>query len=107
MFDLGIQELIVIFIVALLVFGPKRLPEIGYMLGKTMNEIRKAFQSAKSEMEKEIKEVKETVDEVKKDIKDPIELKEEFFKELPNLSDLRIDKHIENIAKKEIEKKEP
>ncbi|MEN2986607.1 MAG: twin-arginine translocase TatA/TatE family subunit, partial [Thermodesulfovibrionaceae bacterium] len=34
MFDLGFQELVVIFIVALLVFGPKKLPELGYALGK-------------------------------------------------------------------------
>ncbi len=106
MFDLGMQELIVIFIVALLVFGPKKLPELGYALGKTMNEIKKAFQSAKSEMEKEINEVKETVEEAKKDIKNPLELKDELFKDVPSLSDLRIDKHIENIARKEIEKKE-
>lgn len=106
MFDLGFQELIVIFIVALLVFGPKRLPELGYTLGKTMNEIKKAFQGAKSEMEKELEEVKETVEEAKKDIKDPLQLKEELFKDLPSISDLRIDKHIENIARKEIEKKE-
>lgn len=103
MFDLGFQELIVIFIVALLVFGPKKLPELGYSLGKTMNEIKKAFQSAKSEMEKEIHEVKETVDDVKQDIKDPLDLKNELFKDMPSLSDLRIDKHIENIAKKEFE----
>ncbi|MEJ5227895.1 Sec-independent protein translocase protein TatB [Thermodesulfovibrio sp.] len=106
MFDLGIQELIVIFIVALLVFGPKRLPELGYTLGKTMNEIKKAFQSAKSEMEKEIDEVKEKVDEAKKDIKNPLELKNELFKDMPSLEDLRIDKHIEKVAKREIEKKE-
>ncbi|MDI1471588.1 MAG: Sec-independent protein translocase protein TatB [Thermodesulfovibrio sp.] len=106
MFDLGIQELIVIFIVALLVFGPKRLPELGYSLGKALNEVKKAFQSAKTEMEKEIEEVKETVEEAKKDIKDPLQLKDELFKDMPNLSDLRIDKHIENIAKREIEKKE-
>ncbi|GAB5046150.1 Sec-independent protein translocase protein TatB [Thermodesulfovibrio sp. TK110] len=106
MFDLGFQELIVIFIVALLVFGPKRLPELGYTLGKTINEIKKAFQGAKSEMEKELQEVKETVEEAKKEIKDPLQLKEELFKDLPSISDLRIDKHIENIARKEIEKKE-
>lgn len=103
MFDLGLQELIVIFIVALLVFGPKKLPELGYALGRTMNEIKKAFQSAKSEMEKEIDEV---VDNVKEDIKDPLQLKDELFKDIPTISDLRVDKQIENIVRKEIEKKE-
>ena len=53
MFDLGIQELIVIFIVALLVFGPKRLPEIGRTLGKAMLELRKAFQGVKNQMDSE------------------------------------------------------
>ena len=106
MFDLGFQELIVIFIVALLVFGPKRLPELGYALGRTMNEIKKAFQSAKYEMEKEIHDVKETVDNVKEDIKDPLQLKDELFKDIPSISDLRVDKHIENIVREEIEKKE-
>ncbi len=106
MFDLGFQELIVIFIVALLVFGPKRLPELGYALGRTMNEIKKAFQSAKSEMESEIHDVKETVDNVKEDIKNPLQLKDELFKDIPSISDLRVDKHIENIVREEIEKKE-
>lgn len=106
MFDLGIQELIVIFIVTLLVFGPKKLPELGYTLGKTLGEIRKAFHSAKEEMEKEINEVKETVENVKRDLKDPLELKNELFKEVRSLDELRIDKHIEKVAKREIEKKE-
>ncbi|MEN2995233.1 MAG: twin-arginine translocase TatA/TatE family subunit [Thermodesulfovibrio sp.] len=106
MFDLGLQELIVIFIIALLVYGPKKLPELGYTLGKTINEIKRAFQGAKAEMEREINEVRETVEDIKKDIKDPLKLKEELFREMPQLSDLRIDKHIENIAKREIEKKE-
>jgi Tat protein translocase TatB subunit len=53
MFDLGIQELVVIFIVALIVFGPKRLPEIGRTLGKAMLEVRKAFQGVKNQMDTE------------------------------------------------------
>ncbi|MEN2985873.1 MAG: hypothetical protein ABDH16_04380, partial [Thermodesulfovibrionaceae bacterium] len=64
------------------------------------------FQSAKSEMERELQEVKETVDDVKRDIKDPLELKNEVFKDIPSLTDFRVDKYIEEVAKKEIEKKE-
>lgn len=51
MFDLGIQELIVIFIVALIVFGPKRLPELGRTLGKFVLEARKALQDVKTQIE--------------------------------------------------------
>lgn len=53
MFDLGIQELIVIFIVALIVFGPKRLPELGKTLGKGMLELRKAMEGIREQMHAE------------------------------------------------------
>lgn len=53
MFDLGIQELIVIFVVALIVFGPKRLPELGKTLGKGMLELRKAMEGVREQMHAE------------------------------------------------------
>jgi Tat protein translocase TatB subunit len=57
MFDIGIQELVLVFLVALLVFGPKRLPELGRSLGKFMLEIRKGVTEVKSQMESEFKEL--------------------------------------------------
>lgn len=42
MFDIGLQELILIFVIALLVFGPKNLPQLGRSLGRAMREFRKA-----------------------------------------------------------------
>lgn len=56
MFDIGFQELIIIFVVALLVFGPKKLPEIGRTLGKWVVEIRRGVNIAKSQIEAEMKE---------------------------------------------------
>ena len=58
MFDIGIQELIIIFVVALLVFGPDKLPEVGRTLAKWVLEIRKGIQVAKLHVESEIKETK-------------------------------------------------
>lgn len=55
MFDLGIQELIVIFIVALIVFGPKRLPDLGRALGKGLSELKKALEGVKEQMDAEFK----------------------------------------------------
>ena len=49
-FGIGLPEIAVIGALALLVFGPKRLPELGRTLGKTL----KGFQSASSEFEREI-----------------------------------------------------
>lgn len=47
MFGLGVPELIFILLLALLIFGPKRLPEIGRTLGRGMSEFRKASNDLK------------------------------------------------------------
>ena len=41
MFNIGMSEMILVFIVALIVFGPDRLPEIARTLGKSVNELKK------------------------------------------------------------------
>jgi TatA/E family protein of Tat protein translocase len=58
---LGVQEMLGIFLIALLLFGPKKLPELGRMLGKAVSEFRRAknelkstFESHLSELEKEV-----------------------------------------------------
>ncbi len=56
MFDIGFQELAIIFLVALLVVGPKNLPEVARTLGKWMSELRRGFDSAKIRMESEFRE---------------------------------------------------
>jgi len=55
MFDIGFQELVIIFVVALIVFGPEKLPEISKTLGKWVVEIRRGINIAKSQMEEEMK----------------------------------------------------
>jgi Tat protein translocase TatB subunit len=57
MFDIGFQELIIIFVVALLVVGPNKLPEVAKMIGKWMREIRKGIDIAKMQLESEIKAI--------------------------------------------------
>lgn len=47
MFGLGVPELIFILVLALLIFGPKRLPEIGRTIGRGMSEFRKASNDLK------------------------------------------------------------
>ena len=61
-------ELVIIFIVAFLVFGPKRLPELARTLGKLLFEIKKAAQDVKVHMETEIDSAeKETKEETKEE----------------------------------------
>jgi TatA/E family protein of Tat protein translocase len=52
--SLGVPEILFIFILALLVFGPKRLPEIGRMVGRGMAEFRKASNELKRTINAEI-----------------------------------------------------
>ncbi len=52
--SLGFPELIVIFTVALLVFGPRKLPEIGRSLGRSLNEFKRATNDLKRTWEKEV-----------------------------------------------------
>lgn len=57
-FGIGLPEMAVIAAIALLVFGPKRLPEMGKTLGRTL----KGFQSASQEFEKEFRTALRTED---------------------------------------------
>ncbi len=49
MFGLGVPELIIILVVALIIFGPGRLPEIGGAVGRGLRDFRKAFEGKDEE----------------------------------------------------------
>ena len=55
--DLGIGELLFIFILALLSFGPKKLPEIGRQIGKFMNEFKRASNDFRAQIEDEVRQL--------------------------------------------------
>ena len=66
--QLGISEMLVIFIIALLVFGPKKLPELGKSLGKGIREFRKATEDLKSSWDEQMRDVENPIKEVTRDI---------------------------------------
>ena len=53
--SLGMPELIVIFVIALIVFGPRKLPELGRSLGRGIAEFKKATNDLQSSLEDEIR----------------------------------------------------
>lgn len=52
---LGVPELIVIFVIALIVFGPKKLPELGKSLGKGLAEFKRASNDLQRTLEEEVR----------------------------------------------------
>ncbi|MCR4409630.1 MAG: TatA/E family twin arginine-targeting protein translocase [Candidatus Saccharicenans sp.] len=68
--SIGVPELIVIFIIALLVFGPKKLPEVGKSVGRAIREFKKASDELRSKVEEEINasEIKSEINEVKSNL---------------------------------------
>ncbi|HET7706948.1 MAG TPA: Sec-independent protein translocase protein TatB [Thermoanaerobaculia bacterium] len=55
MFNMGVPEILIILAVALIVFGPRKLPEIGKTLGKALGEFRKATDDLKNTIEREVR----------------------------------------------------
>jgi TatA/E family protein of Tat protein translocase len=53
--SIGMPELIIIFVIALIIFGPRKLPELGRSLGKSLSEFKKASNELKSTLEEEIR----------------------------------------------------
>jgi sec-independent protein translocase protein TatA len=53
--SIGMPELIIIFIIALVIFGPRKLPELGRSLGKSLAEFKKASNELRSTLEEEIR----------------------------------------------------
>ena len=52
--NLGFSEMVFLFLLALLIFGPKKLPEIGRQIGKALNEFKRASNEFRSQIESEI-----------------------------------------------------
>jgi TatA/E family protein of Tat protein translocase len=66
--SIGMPELILIFVVALLVFGPKKLPELGKSLGRGLAEFKRASEDLKKTIEDEIEQGKQEAAAVKQQV---------------------------------------
>ena len=53
--SIGMPEMIIILVIALIIFGPRKLPELGKSLGRSLNEFKKASNELRSTLEEEIR----------------------------------------------------
>jgi sec-independent protein translocase protein TatB len=95
MFDFSVGELGVIFAVALIVIGPKKLPEVAKMLGKGLGSLKKTLDEVKEGVQTELNEIKDTSGikealnggaELKKSLRDMTEQVKTDFKDAVNVS---------------------
>lgn len=74
MFNLGIQELAVIFIIALLFIGPKQLPELAKTMGKMFRDFKRASNEITDSLQREARQVTDYKDELHNDIKKDLDI---------------------------------
>ena len=69
---LGIPEVIAIFIIALIVFGPKKLPELGKSLGRGLREFNKAKNELKATWDEQLREAENQLQSTKETVSYPV-----------------------------------
>jgi sec-independent protein translocase protein TatB len=76
MFGIGMPEMLVILAIALIVIGPKKLPDLAKSLGRAMREFKKATSEFKEsiQLEGELSEVKETFNDISDEVKGAVDL---------------------------------
>jgi len=77
---LGTQEMVIIFLLALLIFGPKKLPELGKTVAKAMGEFRRASSELKSTWDREMQQIEKETEPIKK-------VAEEYHEQINNYDD--------------------
>ena len=77
MFGIGMPELLLILAIALIVIGPKKLPDLAKSLGRTLREFKKATNEFKDtlQIDEDFSDVKKAFDDLGDDIKDSVSLK--------------------------------
>ena len=97
MFGIGMPEMLVILALALIIIGPKKLPDLAKSLGRAMREFKRATNEFKEtiQLDSELSEVKETFNDINDGVKDAVDLNLKPEKQNTNEIDSDNDKNEE------------
>jgi len=103
MFGIGMPEMILIAVVALIVLGPKKLPELAKSLGRALREFKKATTELKEsiDVDNELTDVKKAFDEMNDDIREAVDVNIDFDNKARKVSASSNDKKSEKESKEE------
>ncbi len=101
MFGIGMPEMLLILAIALIVIGPKKLPDLAKSLGRAMREFKRATNELKDtlQIDGELSDVKKAFNDINDDVKEAVDLKPEPEKKMEDKN------HIDDGDKEEDEKK--
>jgi TatA/E family protein of Tat protein translocase len=88
--SIGFPELLLIFIVVLLVFGPKKLPEFAKLLGKAVHDFRATVDAAKSAIQDEIDKegLADPIKDIRRDVQEALNISGNIGKEVKDALDI-------------------
>jgi TatA/E family protein of Tat protein translocase len=103
MFGIGMPEMLVILALALIIIGPKKLPDLAKSLGRAMREFKRATNEFKEtiQLDSEISEVKETFNDISDGVKNAVDLNLKSENQKTNVIDSDNDKNEEKDDTKE------
>jgi TatA/E family protein of Tat protein translocase len=103
MFGIGMPELLLLLAIALIVIGPKKLPDLAKSLGRAMREFKKATNEFKEtiQIDEDLSDVKKAFDDLGDDIKESVSPKKDIaeFKNLPKTRSIRAVKQTKVLLK--------
>ncbi len=86
--NIGITELVVILLLALLVVGPERLPEMGRKLAETLRDLRKAYENLTRELGPELQSIQQTTQELRESVESVTSIPQDVVKSVVEAADL-------------------